>query len=425
MATRFNYALPLTRHLVRSAARRLRPGGLAATLPQPDGDNPFVIVTGTGRSGTSAVARVLHESGLSLGETFDPPSEQNRTGFYEDTEMRAVNFAIVSALGLSDIRRAARWPWRSATVAVAEPYAERMQALATSGVRGWKDPMFCVTLEAWLPHLPQRPQVVVCLRSSEAFLHSVTQIYGLVERAYVERLWERELRRLLEVIDDYGLDATCIEYDELVLSPEAAVERLGAFVGRPLDASYIDAELRHHAYAVPERHAAIYERVRRLGGAAARPPSRATRPSQTEIDEYLLRVRELDQRVAAAFSAWAAATGAPGLSEQDIAGTEEPSAAYVAATGEVQTTLGALPAPAGFAAYHEAVRSEVNNHRLVAQVTLQAAQGGRPPIDVRRAFEACLAPPARAAAEASRSAAYERALRETGYEEPRARAPGV
>ena len=61
MATRLSYALPILRQLMLTTARRLRPGGLAAALPPADGDSPFVIVTGTGRSGTSAVARVLHE----------------------------------------------------------------------------------------------------------------------------------------------------------------------------------------------------------------------------------------------------------------------------------------------------------------------------------------------------------------------------
>ena len=426
MATRLTYALPLARQLLRSTARRVSPGGLAAALPQPDADNPFIIVTGTGRSGTSAVARVLHESGLTLGRTFDPPSDQNRVGFYEDTKVREINFAIVSDLGLSDLRRAARWPWRSATLAVAESYTRQMRALATSGanppeVRGWKDPVFCVTLEAWLPYLPQRPQVVVCLRSSEAFLHSVTQIYGLVERGHVERLWEQELRRLLDVIDDYRLEAICIEYDDLVLSPATVIARLASFVGRPLDASYVDAELRHHAYAVPERHAAIYQHVRRLGGAAhsieAQSPSRAERPSRAEVDEYLRRVRELDARVDAAFEEWLAATGAPELSNHNVTATETASANYVQVVSKVQTLLGELASPEGFAAYHEAVRGDVNNYRLVAQVTLQAAQNQRPSIDVRRAFEACLSPNARAAAKTARRAVYERALRATGYSE--------
>ena len=61
-----------------------------------------------------------------------------------------------------------------------------------------------------------------------------------MRRDYVERVWANELCRLVAVIRDYRLDAICIEYDDLVLSPEETVERLSSFVGISLDAAYID-----------------------------------------------------------------------------------------------------------------------------------------------------------------------------------------
>ncbi len=420
MATRLSYALPILRQLMLTTARRLRPGGLAAALPPADGDSPFVIVTGTGRAGTSAVARVLHESGVHLGNTFDPPSEQNRAGFYEDTEVRAVNFDIVTELGLSDIGRARRWPWRSAMLAVAERHEREMKTLAAGGAGGWKDPMFCVTLEAWLPHLPRRPTVVVCLRSSEAFLHSVTQIYGLVRRDYVERLWANELRRLLAVVRDYRLDAICIEYDDVVLSPEEAVERLSSFIGRPLDAAYIEPTLRHHEYAIPERHTTLYAHVRSLGtaGAAERRTLPKQRPAEvSEIESYLQRIRSLDANVAAAYASWAAAAGAPKLTLDEPERARAASAAYVETLSAAQTELGALPPPPGFAGYHEATRAAVDDQRLVAQVTLQAAEGQRPASDVALAYERCLSPQAIAASAERRAREYERALKSSGYRE--------
>ncbi|MCH8025589.1 MAG: sulfotransferase [Chloroflexi bacterium] len=403
-----------------TTARRLRPGGLAATLPPADGDSPFVIVTGTGRSGTSAVARVLHESGIRLGNTFDPPSEQNRAGFYEDIEVRAINFGIVTELGLSDIGRALRWPWRSAMLAVAARYAGEMQTLAAGGAGGWKDPIFCVTLEAWLPYLPRRPKVVVCLRSSEAFLHSVTQIYGLVQRDNVERLWANELRRLLAVIRDYRLDAICIEYDDLLLSPEEAVERLSSFVGRPLDAAYVDSTLRHHEYSVPERHTALYARVQSLGtrGAAREQTLPKQSPAEvSEIESYLQRIHSIDVDVTAAHEAWAAAAGAPTLTLDEPERVRVASAAYVETVSAAQTELGALPPPAGFAGYHEATRAAVNDHRLVAQVTLQAAERQRPTSEASRTYEHCLSPEAIAASAKRRARAYKRALKSSGYRE--------
>lgn len=48
---------------------------------------PVVVVAGVGRSGTSAVSRVLHEKmGVCMGHVFGSPNEGNPMGYYEDQE---------------------------------------------------------------------------------------------------------------------------------------------------------------------------------------------------------------------------------------------------------------------------------------------------------------------------------------------------
>lgn len=261
MATRLSYALPIAREFLLSNLRRIRPGGLAASLPPPSTDRTFVIVTGYGRSGTSAVARVLHESGVGMGSDFGPADEHNPTGYYEE---RTVYFAN------QQIRAGppSRWRWRSTVLAIASRLAPELGEIARAETDGWKAPLFCLTLEAWLPHLPSRPKVIVCLRSPTAIVQSLGRISGQID-SKVYRLWARSYSRLLDVIRDYRLEATCVEYDELVRCPAEVVARLSAFIGRPLDAQYVEPNLRHHAYAVPQQYAALYDRVRALGPRAS------------------------------------------------------------------------------------------------------------------------------------------------------------
>lgn len=230
-------------------------------LTPPVSERPFLIVTGPGRSGTSAVARILHESGLRMGTQLAPPSEYNRAGFYEDLAVVELNDAVLAQCGMA---RLERWPARHEVLRAAARQREAMAALAATGVRGWKDPRFCLTLEAWLPHLPSTPRVVLCLRSPEAFVHSVVSIFGLQSRELLERWWANHLRRALEVIEDYALPATSVVYDELVGQPEATVARLASFVGHPLDPRFVEPALRQFDQPVPERHRALYEKVRAL-----------------------------------------------------------------------------------------------------------------------------------------------------------------
>jgi hypothetical protein len=387
MTTRLTYALPITKHLLRSTALRLRPGGLGAALP-PAGDRPFIIVTGAGRSGTSAVARVFHESGVRMGHTFDPPSDDNATGFYEDVSMRDLNQLILGNIGLALMRRAPTWPWRSAVLAVAERYAARMRALASEALDGWKDPLFAITLEAWLPHLPRRPRVVLCLRSPEAYLHSATRIYGLVSREQIEARWAADLRRLLAVVRDYRLDATCVEYDALVRDPAGVVGSLAAFAGHELDARYVEPGLRRFDYAVPARHAALYERVRALAGDAARRDGAAT-----SAEAYLARADGIEARVEVALRAWAGAVGAP-PSENALRSHLDESEACNVALREAQAELGAIAPPSHHGRYHEPLRAYVNEQRLVLELACQAARGERPIEDALRAWERLASPTA-------------------------------
>ena len=148
--------------------------------------NPFLIVTGTGRSGTSAVASVLHESGVCMGTEFAPPSEYNARGFYEDLQALEINKRIMADTGLGDLRLAPTLPARSAFLTAATAYREDMRQVPSAGAQGWKDPQFCFTLEAWLRALDVRPRVIVCLRGPESYYRSVLQIVGLIERKTAE-----------------------------------------------------------------------------------------------------------------------------------------------------------------------------------------------------------------------------------------------
>jgi hypothetical protein len=236
---------------------------------------PFLIVTGAGRSGTSAVARVLHESGVRMGDHQGIASRINPVGFYEDVDVRNLNDQLLEHVGLADTSRPQRWPSRARVVAAARGRRDEMAALAARAADGWKDPRFSITLEAWLPLLPSRPKVIVCLRSPEAYAESAVQVYGLIEPAAAMRQWARHYHRLLTLIEAHGLEAACVEYDLLVDNPSETVDGLAAFVGRPLRAAYVEASLRRERGGVPGRYRRLYERVRTLGGPLTAPPSTA------------------------------------------------------------------------------------------------------------------------------------------------------
>lgn len=229
----------------------------------------MIIVTGSGRSGTSAVAQALHISGIAVGHDLIEADEGNPEGYFEERGVVLANDAILNAAG----NRA----WfhemsRAQVLAAAIEYEPYMRDLIATATPAWKDPRFSWTLEAWMKLLPERPRVIVCLRSPGEVIASTLRYYGLAgeepENA-VAHEWRCEYERLLEIIGEYGLEAVPVEFAELHADPERAIAPVARFVGRPLDISGVRRGLRHHNVAVRKDLRETYERVRALGAAYA------------------------------------------------------------------------------------------------------------------------------------------------------------
>jgi hypothetical protein len=366
---------------------------------------PLVIVTGAGRSGTSAVARVLHESGISMGDDLGEASDANPEGYYEDMGVLWLHERLLTELGMTGLWRLGRWSWRSTVLAVAGRHRAEMQEMASKAGGGWKDPRFAITLEAWLPVLPAPPKIVVCLRSPRAYADSTIRIYGFVDRETVERQWAKHYRRILDVVRDYKLEATCVEFDVLVEHPQEATAALSEFVGHPLQSEYINPPLRHHTRPVAEEYVRLYREVQALGrngpslAVAGIPAATETERSQAgrqtktlgreggeAIDAYVREINDIDVRTEESRAAWTPRVGfpQPKLLRFDELGitlaeameeTRQASAEYASVLKEAQERLDALEHPPGFEQYHELTERRLNLERMLAELMRVAAQG--------------------------------------------------
>lgn len=225
----------------------------------------MILITGSGRSGTSAVAQLLHHAGLSVGNDLIEPDEHNAEGYFEERALVAINDAILEVAGVGAWFSTAT---REEILSAASSQLEAMQDLATTATPVWKDPRLCWTLEPWLAVLPEPPRIIVCLRSPAEVVASTLTFYmlgGDEAEAAVLHVWRTQYERLLEVIGEYGLDATTVQFGRLQSDPADAADSLASFVGRPLDAGTVRQELRHHSAPIPGDLVELYERVRSLG----------------------------------------------------------------------------------------------------------------------------------------------------------------
>jgi hypothetical protein len=251
-----------------------------------------LIVTGAGRSGTSAVASLFRHCGLFQGNDPLASTEHNPLGYYEDRVVNSLNDELIlrehfwelllprifirinlNALPPDLMSRlwiaAPRWlPRRHAP----KPIQERIRVLVKDPFC-LKDPRFAVTLPAWKSELPSGTRFIVAFRHPGTTRSSILKEWQS-ERAvpdwlpsWIERYWERTYRRLLIWSDKDKGRWRFVDYDALV--DKADISSLEDFTGYRVDRATITPSLRRSRPSSPTAPAllSLYEKMQRLSQA--------------------------------------------------------------------------------------------------------------------------------------------------------------
>ena len=158
------------------------------------------MVVGTGRCGTSAVAKIVHESGISMGDLFAPPDQHNPLGRYEDVDFKNLN----KWRGLEQISRDDWWHGVVNLFQFRGGFKEPW---------GFKDPRAARFIDDYITLL--RPRFIWCKRDIDEVLASCRRCYTTDMVEVVKRRWEMLQRHLadqdvLEVVLP-NIDRTAIE----------------------------------------------------------------------------------------------------------------------------------------------------------------------------------------------------------------------
>jgi len=216
--------------------------------------NPFILVMGPHRSGSSLVAAALHSLGVNLGNQFITPNEDNPKGFFEDEDIVRFNDRLLRSLNLSwdsfgfvwemDFNTLKLQPYHNAAVALV------LQRFDGVGAAGLKDPRFCILLPFWKNVIAEALHVeVTCVLSlrepelcvlSQKTRHIKDSDFHLLGRRSVQTLllWLTYVSRALAEVEPERL--IVVSYAALVTTPEIELQRLAKFLG--LDCSAQDVE---------------------------------------------------------------------------------------------------------------------------------------------------------------------------------------
>jgi hypothetical protein len=211
-----------------------------------------VVVTGMGRSGTSAVAHALGLLGFDVGPfgASMAADEFNATGYWEVPELSDFNDALLKRAGGS---------WSAPPRVVGsepepgDPMAEAARERFAHCFPGsapwvWKDPRLCLTLPFWRQILDPPLAVVAMLRHPVAVAQSLAH-RDHAERDYARAMWERYTRSL--VASAQGLPTIFVDYNQLVGDPTKVMRQLAAWLRVdpsrvPAAAESIRSDLSHY-----------------------------------------------------------------------------------------------------------------------------------------------------------------------------------
>jgi len=116
------------------------------------------IILGSGRSGTSMAAGLLAKSGYFMGNNLIPPRPANPKGFFESAQInRDINEVLMRPL-LPEMVSGHGWlkilPYDTLIPKNATA-VRRIKTMVAKQPFCYKDPRFCYTLPAWIPHVPR------------------------------------------------------------------------------------------------------------------------------------------------------------------------------------------------------------------------------------------------------------------------------
>jgi hypothetical protein len=212
-----------------------------------------IVVLGIPRSGTSCVARVLHNLGVDMGNGYlQAGNESNARGYFEDLRWQAINKMITGEhYNLDDN------PTEQAMVR----YLNLAIECDRKGLWGMKDPRLCLTLKYVRRFLPEYGIVVVRRNNKSAIgslvRHSTINYDGRYKLSWeqaqaIQQKWEAAMfDRLAE---DAGIPTKAIGYEHLLHDPLAVVGELAKFCFEGLSTApnveaavrLVDRRLKHH-----------------------------------------------------------------------------------------------------------------------------------------------------------------------------------
>jgi hypothetical protein len=275
------------------------------------------LILGSGRSGTSMIAGILHKAGYFMGDNLYPPRTANPKGFFENWEINEINEKILEKYTKKEspllhrlnkiVKRLKKvkylkhvFPHVKTTVyspgkgqawlfslssrtgidhTAPHPEIEkRIKAALSRKPFAYKDPRFSYTLPVWAKSLDKGTVLVCIFREPDVTVESILKECRSIDyledlKIDREKAYEVWLNMYSHILEKHRpgfrqFDFIFIHYEQVY--DGSALNRLSAALGVPLGSDFVDKQLKRTRPApgerVPQKARQIYSQLCSLAG---------------------------------------------------------------------------------------------------------------------------------------------------------------
>jgi hypothetical protein len=171
-----------------------------------------IAVLGFFRTGSSAVANVLHHLGVFMGDQFDPPESNNAQGFWEDLEFKNLHKQMLDGYNMD------------------QQYIELVRKREQEHpIWGVKDPRLCLLLPNLIKSLSTQWKILHVTRDEQEI--ETSMIKAAPVPMVIPRF--RELFRLYQEWEQRWVEKYSpglhVDFSEIISDPTGTVQRIADF----------------------------------------------------------------------------------------------------------------------------------------------------------------------------------------------------
>lgn len=194
----------------------------------------IILIFGLFRSGTSALAGLIHKGGITMGESLLPADWVNPTGYYEDTFFTDINKRIMAKLGIDRLDIPYPYDFQANKPKIQAEIDDLMKLVdyyaGKYDVWGWKQPQTCFSAHFWIEDLAERADIykILTFRDINSIAKSIKRSIG-IEKYKAECLAQKYYIYLQEHIDKPGHYCGPIEFNKLMEEPKYYIDIINKF----------------------------------------------------------------------------------------------------------------------------------------------------------------------------------------------------